>query len=134
MRTYYRGPDAAVTDELLIWQAGVTRSFVVAELHDLGLVRQQGTRLWHVVAGVLLAAGGGTWIQLGLPARWAVGLAALLVALAVALWPPRVRGWALHGRYRGAQSVELYSSTDLRVFNQVTRALRRSIEDSRPGR
>jgi uncharacterized protein DUF6232 len=134
VRTYYRGPDAAVTDELLIWQAGGTRSFVVAELHDLGLVRQQGTRLWHVVAGVLLAAGGGVWVQLALPARWPVGITALVLALAVALWPPRVRGWTLRGRYRGAQGVELYSSTDLRVFNQVTRALRRSIEDSRPGR
>jgi uncharacterized protein DUF6232 len=134
VRTYYRGPDAAVTDELLIWQAGATRSFVVAELHDLGLVRQQGTRLWHVVAGGLLAAGGGVWIQLELPARWPVGIAALVVALTVALWPPRIRGWTLHGRYRGAQQVELYSSTDLRVFNQVTRALRRSIEDSRPRR
>jgi hypothetical protein len=37
----------------------------------------------------------------------------------------------VHATYRGVVTV-IYQSTDERVFNQVTRALMRAIEDGRP--
>ena len=131
MRTYYRGPDAAVTDELFIWQAGATRAFVVAELHHVGRVREDGSRLGRIVAAVVLAVVGAGWVQLALPARWYVGTAALVVALVVAGWPPHVRSWTLRAGYRGDAEVTVYASADPRVFNQVSRALQRAIEDAR---
>jgi hypothetical protein len=131
VRTYYRGPDAAVTDELFIWQAGVTKAFVVAELRDVGQVRQERSRLGQVVAAVLLTAAGAAWVRLELPARWYAGIGALVLALVVAGWPPRTRSWSLRAAYRGAEQVTLYTSADARVFHQVSRALLRAIQDAR---
>ncbi len=130
MRTYYRGPDAAVTDELFIWQAGATKVFVVAELQRVGRVREEAGRLGRVVAAVLLAVAGAGWVELELPARWYVGIGALVVALALAGWPVHTRSWALRATYRGADDVTVYTSADPRVFNQVSRALQRAIEDA----
>ncbi|AGZ42463.1 DUF6232 family protein [Actinoplanes friuliensis] len=131
MRTYYRGPDAAVTDELFIWQSGATRAFVLEELRDVGRVQQESSRLSRVIAGVLLAVAGAVWVQLELPARWYVGVGALVAALAIIGWPSHSRRWTLKAAYRGEEDVTLYSSADPRVFNQVARALGRAIEDSR---
>jgi hypothetical protein len=47
------------------------------------------------------------------------------------LWRLRPQHYLLRATYRGA-TVTLYTSTDQRVFNQVTRALRRAIEDAHP--
>jgi len=131
VRTYYRGPDAAVTDELFIWQSGSTKAFVVAELRGVSMERREHSRLGRLVAAVLLAVAGATWVQLELPARWYVGIGALVVALVVAGWPPHTRLWALTAAYRGDDEVTLYTSGDPRVFNQVSRALRRAMEDAR---
>ncbi len=131
MRTYYRGPDAAVTDELFIWQAGATKAFVVAELRQVSMERQEAGRLGRVVVAVLLAVAGAAWVQLELPARWYVGVGALVVALAVAGWPPHTRSWALTAAYRGDDQVTLYTSVDGQRFHQVSRALRRAMEDAR---
>jgi hypothetical protein len=131
VRTYYRGPDAAVTDDLFIWQSGPTRAFVVAELRGVSMERRERSRLGRVVAAVLLAVAGAGWVQLELPARWYVGIGALVVALVVAGWPPHTRVWALTAAYRGDDQVTLYSSADPRVFHQVSRALRRAMEDAR---
>ena len=131
MRTYYRGPDAAVTDELFIWQTRATKVFVVSELRHVSLERETGSRLGRVVAAVLLAVAGAVWVQLALPARWYAGIGALTVALVVAGWPPRTRVWALRAGYRGDEQVTLYTTADQRVFHQVSRALRRAVEDAR---
>jgi len=131
VRTYYRGPDAAVTDELFIWVTGTTKAFAVADLRQVSLEREHRSRLGRIVAGVLLAVAGASWVQLDLPARWYVGIGALVVALAVAGWPPHTRLWALRAAYRGAEQVTLYTSADPRVFHQVSRALRRAMEDAR---
>ncbi|MEU7905547.1 DUF6232 family protein [Actinoplanes sp. NPDC049118] len=131
MRTYYRGPDAAVTDELFIWQTGPVRSFVLVELRNVDRVQQEASRLGRVIAGLLLAVAGGVWVQLALPGRWFVGAGALVAALTIAGWPSHSRRWMLKAAYRGDDDVTLYSSADPRVFNQVTRALRRAMEDAR---
>jgi hypothetical protein len=131
VRTYYRGPDAAVTDELFIWQAGATKAFVVAELRQVSMERLDHSRIGRVVGAVLLAVAGAGWVQLELPARWYVGIGALVVALAVAGWPPHTLRWSLTAAYRDEELVTLYTSADPRVFNQVSRALRRAMEDAR---
>jgi hypothetical protein len=58
----------------------------------------------------------------------------MITALALAtLRQQAAHIWHLQATYRGLEA-RLYSSPDPRVFNQVARALRRSIEDSRPAR
>jgi hypothetical protein len=131
VRTYYRGPDAAVTDELFIWQAGATKAFVVAELRRVSMERQEAGRLGRIGAAVLLAVAGAGWVQLELPARWYAGIGALVVALVVAGWPAHTRSWALTAAYRGDDQVTLYTSVDRQRFHQVSRALRRAMEDAR---
>jgi hypothetical protein len=131
VRTYYRGRDAAVTDELFIWQAGATKAFVVAELRRVSMERRDNSRIGRVVGAVLLAVAGAGWVELELPARWYVGIGALVVALAVAGWPPHTRQWTLTAEYRDEKLVTLYTSADPRVFHQVSRALRRAMEDAR---
>ena len=51
--------------------------------------------------------------------------------LAVARLRMRPQRWELRATYGGAR-VLLYASSDVRVFNQVARALRRTVEDARP--
>jgi hypothetical protein len=52
------------------------------------------------------------------------------VTTGVVLWRLRPRTFVLYATYRGTGTA-LYTSTDERVFNQVSRALRRAIEESR---
>jgi hypothetical protein len=134
VRTYYRGPDAAVTDEVFMWQTGPVRTFVLAELRNVGRVQQEASRVGRIIAGLLLAVVGGVWVQLALPGRWYVGAGALVVALMIVGWPSHSRRWMLKAAYRGVDNVILYSSTDPRVFNQVARALGRAMEDAREPR
>jgi hypothetical protein len=135
-RTYYRGPDAVVTDQLFVRLTHPTKSYVVRDLRNVGLVRAQGSRLRPftapMVAGALLL-GAASWTMVDSPARYAVGVLAVAVASAFALASLRSgrRRWELHASYRGAR-VMLYASSDARVFNQVARALRRAVEDARP--
>ena len=140
MRTYYRGPDAVLTDDHFIWRTGTsTRIFAVRELRDVGLVRGEpaGSRpgAMIVMAAGLITLTVASWTLAG-PA---VGYTAAAVAVVLASIVVAVRGsrsacrWSLQGTYPGVP-VTLYSSPDPRVFNQVTRALRRVIEDGRTTR
>jgi hypothetical protein len=137
MRTYYRGPDALVTDEHLIWRvaAGRTRSFVIRDLHHVGLARADADRrpdVAVVAAAALVAFAGTAWLTTGPVIGMAAGFVALIAAaVAVSTRQHRaVQTWQVHAAYRGVDTV-VYESADVRVFNQVTRALRRSIEDDR---
>ncbi|WP_067504245.1 DUF6232 family protein [Actinoplanes sp. TFC3] len=58
------------------------------------------------------------------------GLAAACATLFLRAEP---QPWLLEATYHGDQ-VTLYESTDARVFSQVSRALRRAMEDGRPPR
>jgi hypothetical protein len=133
VRTYYRGPDAVVTDETFTWQTRPVRTFVLVDLRDVGRVRHEASRIGRVVAGLLLAVAGGVWVQQALPGRWYAGVGALVAALTVVGWRSRSR-WRLTASYRGLGEVTLYGSADPRVFNQVTRALLRAMEDAREPR
>jgi len=129
MRTYYRGPDAVVTDTHFVWQGATVRIFAIADLDDVRLERSAA----RGPSGVVVALGFGlfavavvTGLKFGMPAATPLVVAALVLALA-SLRRRGGRAWAIRARYR-AQDVTLYTSPDPRIFNQVTRALRRTIE------
>ena len=129
MRTFYRGPDAVVTDTHFVRQTPTVRIFAIADLNDVRLERivSRGP------SGLALALGFGlfavaviTGLKFGIAAVVPLVVVAIVVALA-GLRRSRARAWEIRARYR-AQEVTLYTSRDPRVFNQVTRALRRTIE------
>jgi hypothetical protein len=129
MRTYYRGPDAVVTDTHFVWQGPTVRIFAIDELDNVRLVRAMaGGRSRAAVAlglglSVIAVMAG---LRFGLLA--ASPLIAALVVLLLA--GARKRGgpaWEIRARYR-AKEVTVFTSDDPRIFNQVTRALRRTIE------
>jgi Family of unknown function (DUF6232) len=133
-RTYYRGPDAVVTDQLFVWLTQPTKSYVVRDLRNVGLVRTQASRPYAAyLAGAALVLGAASWTMFDSPVRYALSGLAVAVLSAFALVSVRtgLRRWELHASYRGTRVV-LYASSDVRVFNQVVRALRRAIEDARP--
>ncbi len=135
-RTYYRGTDAVVTDRLFVWRTTPTTGYVIRDLRNVGLVQADGDRLrpytTHVVvlAAVLAAA---AWAVAQTPAAYFLGFLAVAVpaGFAVAVVRNRPRRWELRANYRGHEVI-LYSSSDVTRFNQVTRALRRAVEDARP--
>jgi hypothetical protein len=136
MRTYYRGPDALVTDDHFVWRTSSTKIYAVGELRNVGLV--QGRIAASPPAAVLVTAAGlfataaVSWTAFGVAAGYSVAaLAVFITAATLAARHQRAtRVWHLQATYRGIE-VTLYSSSDVRMFNQVARALRRSIEDSR---
>jgi len=137
MRVYYRGPDALVTDERLVWRAAAPQTFAVRELHRVGRARAAvsdprsgGAVAIAVGLGAAAVAGWAVAGPLVGGALGAMAMIALLVAV-TARQLRRVHMWQVHATYRGVVTV-IYQSTDERVFNQVTRALMRAIEDGRP--
>jgi hypothetical protein len=134
MRTYYRGPDAVVTSTVFARRAGAT-PYAIRDLRNVRITRteQHQVSAAHVAAG-LLAMAAAAWPLWKASPLYALALVALgmpTLAAAVVMWRLRPQTWALWATYRGVD-VALYSSTDERVFNQVTRALRRAIEDAHP--
>ena len=135
-RTYYRGPDALVTSELFIWRTSPEKTFVIRELSKVGIVRGE---IGHLrpdtanVAGGSLVLVAATWPMLNKPGLMVMGFLVLAVpgVVAAACWRLRPRTWELRATYRGLDVV-LYVSPDARVFNQVSRALRRAMEDTHP--
>jgi hypothetical protein len=131
-RTYYRGSDAEVTDALFTWHTTPdSLSFAIADLRHVGLVQTPArTRPLapHLAAGALLAVGA-AWTILADPTLYVIGFLAIIGPLIAFFWR-LPRRWELHAQYHGT-AVVLYSSSDVRVFNQVGRALRRAMEDGR---
>jgi hypothetical protein len=136
MRTYYRGPDALVTSERFVWRTA-SRIFAVPALENVVLVRcnvpAHQANVALPVALVLIPLAGASWLVAGPVVGAAIGFLAVLAgAGALAVQPRRtVREWQVRATYFGTH-VTVYASTDQRVFNQVTRALRRAREDGRP--
>lgn len=135
MRTYYRGPDALVTEEHFIWRTGTSRIFPVRELHNVGLVRDDAVDRRGDVALVATAGMIGftvtTWMLAGRVIGLALGFVSLIAATVAVTTRQRRTVWQVRATYRGIDVV-VYSSSDARVFNQVTRALRRALEVNRP--
>ena len=137
MRTYYRGPDAHVTDERFVWLTETPRVFVVRELRDVVVVRRtrsdRGPDAAMVVAAVLAVVAVASWALAGALVGAVAGFFAVTVAAGAAA-TRRYRPthyWQLRSTYLGAEVV-VFEAADERVFNQVKRALRRSLEVNRP--
>jgi hypothetical protein len=129
MRTYYRGPDAVITDTHFVWQSSTVRIFAIDDLRDVRLVRAVagGPSVAAVALGFgLFALAVVTGLKFGALAATPL-LAAVVVLTVAGLRGRGRRAWEIRARYR-SQEVTLYTSGDRRVFNQVTRALRRTIE------
>jgi hypothetical protein len=137
MRTYYRGRDAVVTSELFVRRVTSTKSYAIRDLRNIGIACDQHSARSRpmVAAGLGFLGLIGAFAALATGSLYALILAGPMTALAVAgalLWPRPPANWALQASYRG-RSISLYSTRDVTVFNQVTRALRRAIEaDRRP--
>jgi hypothetical protein len=135
-RTYYSGPDALVTDRLFVWRMPPAKGFAVRELRNVGLVRGDADPLRpytaHVAAAALVLVAA-TWTMLDTPAAYVLGFLAVAVpgTFTAFTMRSRPRRWEMRANYRGLEVV-LYASSDVRVFNQVARALRRAVEDARP--
>jgi hypothetical protein len=134
MRTYYRGPDAVVTSTVFADRAGA-KPYAVRELRNAHITctRHFPPALVFAFAGLaVLAAAAWPLTKTSPVYGWALLAAGVPTVAAIAtLWRLRPQTWELWASYRGAD-VLLYSSPDARVFNQVSRALRRAIEDARP--
>lgn len=135
MRTYHRSHDTIVTSELFVRWTTSAKSYAIRDMRNVGIACLPGdgaAKLLVTIAtttGVLAVAvaawAAGAWPT---PLLFAVGVPAILIgALAGRRKPAR---WELRAIYRG-EPVILYTSADVRVFNQVTRALRRAIEADR---
>ena len=139
MRTYYRGPDAHVTDERFIWRADTPRVFVVRDLRDVVVVRRtrsdRGPDVAMVVAAVSATLAVLGWLVVGVVVGVVVGFFAVTLAAGAAATRRHRPShyWQLRSTYRGVEVV-VFESADERVFNQVKRALRRALEVDRPAR
>lgn len=135
-RTYYSGPDAVVTDVLFTWHPASAKSktFLIRDLRNVGMVRAGSDGQKYVpalFAGAMLLAGASLAL-LDAPTSYAVSVLAVVVPGSItAAWRTRSRRWELHSTYRGVEVI-LYAATDARIFNQVSRALRRAMENARP--
>jgi hypothetical protein len=137
MRTYYRGPDALVNQERFVWRTSSPRIFVVRELHNVVLVRcnvpDRRPDPALLVGLTMTALAVVSWMLVSPIVGAALGFLAVLAGAAAMVTQPRrtVYQWQVRATYLGAH-VTVYTSVDQRVFNQVTRALRRAVEDARP--
>ena len=134
MRTYYRGPDAVVTSTVFAGRATAT-PYAIRDLQNVRIARteQPQPSAPHVAAGILAIAVAAwpLWKASPLYALALVALGMPALAAGVVMWRLRPQTWELRATYRVVE-VTLYSSTHERVFNQVSRALRRAIEDAHP--
>jgi Family of unknown function (DUF6232) len=143
MHPYYIGSDAQITTDLFESRTPIYQSFVIADLAHIHRLRdarwveslrdspQVGVCSTGLagVCGILAAAANLVTDQI-LPSVGLVGAAVVGAAVAGAYWSARRRPLELRAVYRG-QVVCLYRTNDRIVFNQVTRALLRVLEDHR---
>jgi hypothetical protein len=134
VRVYYRGPYAFVTDTVFESWSPTYRRFAIADLTEVDIALAVGqpdhTLVGCVNAGVIaLAADVAGQPVLGPLWTWVIGFAIVLAAAGVAVTRHRNRPQPLEllGWYR-SEYVVLFRCTDPRVFGQVSRALRRSLE------
>jgi len=132
LRTYYDGPDALVTENHFIWRTDPLRAFIISDLRDVRLVqRDVGSprmiiALAVMAAAALIVAPGWLLLHTMVGRLVLVGAAAAAVTLAT-LGRRSVHQWELRAAYQ-SREVVLYTTLEIRTFNQVTRALRRAIE------
>lgn len=134
MRIYYRAADAVVTSDHFVRRTpATTDAFLVCHLREVCILqaRSSSPSRAALIGGALLAlaVAASLW---RFPLAF-IGLAGMAAACTLLAFRHQPRQWLLQGVYLG-ETVTLYESADARVFNQVSRALRRAIEDGRPPR
>jgi len=110
MRTYYRGPDAVVTDTHFVWQDSIVRIFAIDDLADVRLERRAPARragMELVLVLALLATAVFAGLRFGLLVAAPPVVAAVLVL--IFLRRPGRHAWEIRARYR-AREVTLYAS------------------------
>ncbi|XVU20889.1 DUF6232 family protein [Actinoplanes sp. CA-054009] len=134
-RVYYRGPDAVVTGDHIVWLTDPVRTFPQRELSELGVVRAAppppsgGARALAGVSLLVAVAALGAAAYTDSTPMWITASVVDVIAI-VCVWGAlgrRTRTWEIHAKHHGAKVV-VYASRDDRVFHQVQRAIRRSIE------
>jgi len=135
MRTYYRGNDALVTSELFVRRTTSAKSFVIRDMRNVCIAGDTGSGrsmlLIITAAGFLgLTATAAAWTINGRYALFFLAITLPIALGATLAWQRQHARWELRAQYRG-RPVTLYTSRNVRVFNQVTRALRRAIEADR---
>jgi hypothetical protein len=143
MTPYYVGIDARITADLFESRTPIYQAFAIADLECIHRLREArwveslratpqvgvcSTGLTGVCA-VLAMAANALPDQLLTSAGLVAG-AVVAAAVAGASFSARHRPFELRALYRG-QVVCLYRTTDRLVFNQVTRALLRVLDDRR---
>lgn len=134
MRTYYRGRDAVVTSEIFLRRASSARSFAIHEMYDVRMARIAGNgRIRLLIAAAASVAGlavaSWAWSTGSYPTLFLLALITPGTIAGTLLWQRRPDRWELRALCRGRQVI-VFSSADATTFNQVSRALRRAIEDS----
>ncbi|ROP33718.1 DUF6232 family protein [Couchioplanes caeruleus] len=133
MRTifYFYGRETIITDQAFIKLGTGVARYPIKHIGKIGMVRRlrpgrasPGT-IYAIVALMTFGVSAGSVLQNPFLSAGATILAAILAFRR--LYVPRMELWA---EYRGSVAV-LFSTTDPRVFGQVSRALMRAIESCR---
>jgi hypothetical protein len=112
------------------------RIFAVSELRDIRRVvhvpQGRGTDVVLVAAAGSMAFAAASWVVVG-PVIGAVAVGLSIIAAMVAVSTRRfrdTRSYRVVATVQGARTV-IFEARDLQVFNQVTRALSRAVDDGR---
>ena len=131
MSVFYRSPHVLITGEVLEVAGTVWRRFAIRDLRQVRIVRQEpaGFSTQRVLGLSALVASLVTVPVVG-RVSGVLAIVTLTLLLVIVLmnlrFAPRVT-WELIARYRGS-SIVLFASTDQHEFEQVCRALQRSLE------
>lgn len=143
MTTFYRGPHARITHEVLEIRYPWYRRFDIHDLSQLRVIEQVADpRVVSTVRAGSTGIAGATTVAVtvgaagGWPAFQSPGVAAATILLLIAsivvsgaCWRLRAVEYELAAVYRG-RPVRLYRSTDSQTFDQVKRALQRALEQA----
>jgi len=132
MAVFYRGPHAVITDEVFAVDETCRRRYAIYELEQVQIVREGrpdgAGGSWPLTVSGLLAV----VATIPVAGRWAVLVASFVAAAAVVHLMARARKsrdvrWNLMAIHRGRMRI-IFTSNDQREFEQVCRALQRSLE------
>jgi hypothetical protein len=134
MRIYYEGPEAVVTSDYFVRRGPQPNTFVIRDLRDVCIAPDEASGLGAIgysavaalIAAFVIYEVSSPWYALAF-----LGVSAVAIGCVAVRRSHRPRRHELRAEYRGDR-VALYASSDARVFNQVSRALLRAMENLPP--
>jgi Flp pilus assembly protein TadB len=134
MRIHYEGPEAVVTSDYFIRRGPQPNTYVIRDLRDVCIAPDEASGLGAIgysAAAALIAAfviyeASSPWYALAF-----LGVSTVAIGCVAVRRAHRPRRHELRASYHGDR-VALYASSDARVFNQVSRALLRAMENLPP--